>query len=236
MGTGPAAAAAEAVVTTWLLVVLPLVLPLRRAAVRVTRRGASCCCATCGWEVLEAGVALLQLKVQLRLPSAAVRRATLDSMGAILCAALPLAAVTFPADFLTAVQGGAGVTGVSSGAGAGAGAGPCISLAGVRAVLSAEGAAGDDEPTASGGGAAATRGHEETLELVMRVLGGSDPEPGEAWGLVRRCWRDPVVAGFGAKLERLVAVMRALPAPEEARAAVAAAAAAASDAEASAPA
>ncbi len=137
-----------------------------------------------------------------------------------LAGTLRLAALTFPVEFRAAAEGAAGEAGAAGG-GAGAGAvdqvhgtgpsaRPCMSPITVQAVLELEAAHGVGAPGEGG---------DEGLEAVLRVLGGWDPAPGEAWELARRC-----TTMYESDLAEVVAVMCGMPQPEEARAEVAAAA------------
>ncbi len=186
-------------------------------------------------ELLGAGVALLHG----HLPSDADCCALRDTMRTSLSTALQLASVTFPAEFRAAVEGGArvsGAAGTGSAAGAGSGAGDgsggagarrrrSMSLAALRAVLAAEAGAGGEAAAGGDGGEGASPGGDgECLEVVVRVLGGWDPSPGEAWEVACRCWRGHArKMGYAEALGEVVEVLRGMPGPGEARAAVAAA-------------
>ncbi len=153
-------------------------------------------------ELLGAGVALAQQQVYDGLPSDPDCCATQDVMRTSLCISLLLAALTFPAELRAAVEGSdgaAGAAGTEAAAGAGAGDGSggpgarprrSMSLAVLRAVLAAEAEAGAQAAAGGDGGEGSSPGGDgECLEVVVRVLGGWDPSPGEAWEVARRCWR-----------------------------------------------
>ncbi len=193
--------------------------------------GGSPSCADAAWrqlllrdvrlmELLGAGVAmhgeLSRAEAAGLLPSNLKHRLDLSPLYSRLSSILPLAALTYPAEFRAAVEGGAGPAGAEAseaGLGAGPSPRPCMSLAAVQAVLEWEAAHGVGGPDQEG---------DEGLEVVFRVLGGWDPAPGEAWDLARGC-----CVMYGLDLAVVVGVVRGMPQPEEARAAVAAEAAAA---------
>ncbi len=174
-------------------------------------------------ELLGAGVALhgelSRAAAAGLLPSNLNHRPDLSSLCTRLSSILPLAALTSPAEFRAAVDGGAGPAGAEAaeaGRGAGPSPRPCMPLAAVQAVLELEAAHGVIGPGQAG---------DEGLKVVARVLGGWDPAAGEAWDLARGC-----CMLYGLDLAEVVEVVRGMPQPEEARAEVAAAAAAAAGA------
>ncbi len=154
-----------------------------------------------------------------------------------LCTSLLLAALTFPVELRAAVKGGAGAAGAAgteSAAGAGvgdrsggAGARPrrSMSSAALRDVLEEEAGSGPQAAAGGDGGDGPNPGGDgECLEVVVHVLGGWDPAPGEAWEVACRCWRGHArMMGCAEELGQVVEVMQGMPGPGEARAAVAAA-------------
>lgn len=100
-----------------------------------------------------------------------------------------------------------------------------MSLAAVRALLAEEAEAAGQAAAGWDGGERPNPGGGECLEVVVRVLGGWVPAAGEAWEVARRCWRGHArTMGYAEELGEVVAVLRGMPGPDEARAAVAAAA------------